>query len=100
MNLNKDAEYNAYIKLLQEPSNKNKPIIFKDTLTKEQALKLYVACVVNKRQMKGNLPTDFTLLKNMKDIPAADLQKCLNVRQPNNSANSQHNCLQRINHGR
>ena len=100
VNLNKDAEYNAYIKLLQEPSNKNKPIIFKDTLTKEQALKLYVACVVNKRQMKGNLPTDFTLLKNMKDIPAADLQKCLNVRQPNNSVNSQHNCLQRINHGR
>ena len=100
VNLNKDAEYNAYIKLLQEPSNKNKPIIFKDTLTKEQALKLYVACVVNKRQMKGNLPTDFTLLKNMKDIPAADLQKCLNVVQYNNSANSQHNCLQRINHGR
>lgn len=100
VNLNKDAEYNAYIKLLQEPSNKNKPIIFKDTLTKEQALKLYVACVVNKRQMKGNLPRDFTLLKNMKDISAADLQKCLNVIQQNNSANSQHNCLQRINHGR
>lgn len=98
--LNNDAEYETYVRLLNEPSNKNKPVFFKDTLTKEQALKLYVACVAHKRQMKGNLPTDFSSLKNLKDIPAADLQKCLNVVQHNNSANLQQACLQRMNRGR
>lgn len=98
--LNNDAEYETYVRLLNEPSNKNKPVFFKDTLTKEQALKLYVACVAHKRQMKGNLPTDFSSLKKLKDIPAADLQKCLNVVQHNNSASVQQAYLQRINRGR
>lgn len=98
--LNNDAEYETYVRLLNEPSNKNKPVFFKDTLTKEQALKLYVACVAHKRQMKGNLPTDFSSLKNLKDIPAADLQKCLNVVQHNNSVNLQQAYLQRMNRGR
>lgn len=98
--LNNDAEYETYVRLLNEPSNKNKPVFFKDTLTKKQALKLYVACVAHKRQMKGNLPTDFSSLKNLKDIPAADLQKCLNVVQHNNSVNLQQACFQRMNRGR
>ena len=51
-------------------------MIFKDTLTKEQALKLYVACVNNNRQMKGALPKDFSQLVNLKGIPAEDLKKC------------------------
>jgi len=50
--------------------------------------------------MKGSLPTDFSSLKNLKDIPAADLQKCLNVVQHNNSANLQQAYLQRMNRGR
>lgn len=98
--LNKDAEYDAYIKLLQEPSNKNKPVIFKDTLTKEQALKLYIACVVSKRQMKGKLPEDFSALKNLKDIPAADLQKGLNAIRQNNSTNFQYRQRQQARGGR
>ena len=85
--MGKDAEYDMYVKLLKEPSNQNKPIIFKDTLTKEQALKLYVACVNNNRQMKGAVPKDFSLLKKLRDIPAADLQKCQRTICQNNQQN-------------
>lgn len=74
--LSRDADYDVYVKLLKEPSNKNKPVIFKDTLTKEQALKLYVACVNNNRQMKGALPKDLSQLKTLRGIPAEDLKKC------------------------
>lgn len=83
----KDAEYDMYVKLLQEPSNKNKPVIFKDTLTKEQALKLYVACVNNNRQMKGAVPKDFSALQKLRDIPADDLQKCQQTIQQGNRQN-------------
>lgn len=75
--VSKDAQYDAYVKLLQEPSNKSKPIIFKDTLTEEQALKLYVACVNSNRIMKGAVPRDLKKLSSLRDIPAADLQRCV-----------------------
>lgn len=77
--VSKDAQYDAYVKLLQEPSNKSKPIIFKDTLTEEQALKLYVACVNSNRIMKGAVPRDLKKLSSLRDIPAADLQRCAQV---------------------
>lgn len=75
--VSKDAQYDAYVKLLQEPSNKSKPIIFKDTLTEEQALKLYVACVNSNRIMKGAVPRDLKKLSSLRDIPTADLQRCV-----------------------
>ena len=74
--VSKDAQYEAYVKLLQEPSNKTKPVIFKDSLTEEQALKLYVACVNSNRIMKGAVPRDLKKLSSLRDIPAADLQRC------------------------
>lgn len=82
-----NADYDVYDKLLQEPTNKNKPVIFKDTLTEEQALKLYVACVKNKRTMKGNIPKDLTGLKNLRGVPLADIQRCQNAsgQRTNNS---------------
>lgn len=84
--LSRDADYDVYVKLLKEPSNKNKPVIFKDTLTKEQALKLYVACVNNNRQMKGTLPKDFSQLRKLKGVPAEDLKKCQQSISRNQSA--------------
>ncbi len=98
--LSNDAEYEMYVRLLNEPSNKNKPIVFKDTLTKEQALKLYVACVVYKRKMKGNLPKDFSTIKKLKDIPTADMQKTLDTVRQNNSINFQYMSQYRQNGGR
>ena len=74
--LSRDADYDVYVKLLKEPSNAAKPVVFKDTLTKEQALKLYVACVNSNRQMKGALPKDLSQLKYLKGVPAEDLKKC------------------------
>ncbi len=74
--MGKDAQYDVYVKLLQEPTNKNRPVMFKNSLTKEQALKLYVACVKTNRKMLGAVPTDFKGLAKLKDIPAADMQKC------------------------
>ena len=61
-------------------------MIFKDTLTKEQALKLYVACVNNNRQMKGTLPKDFSQLRKLKGVPAEDLKKCQQSISRNQSA--------------
>ena len=74
--MGKDAQYDVYVKLLQEPTNKNRPVMFKNSLTKEQALKLYIACVKTNRKMLGAVPTDFKGLAKLKDIPAADMQKC------------------------
>lgn len=95
--MGKDAQYDAYVKLLQEPTNKNRPVMFKDTLSKEQALKLYVACVKTNRKMLGAVPTDFKGLSKLKDIPAADLQKCQQAIGQNGGQNP---ALQKIQQGR
>lgn len=95
--MGKDAQYDAYVKLLQEPTNKNRPVMFKDTLSKEQALKLYVACVKTNRKMLGAVPTDFKELSKLKDIPVADLQKCQQAIGQNGGQNS---ALQKIQQGR
>lgn len=73
--LNSDAQYETYRKLLNEPKNKNKPVKFKENLTEEQALKLYVACVVAGRRMTGAVPQDLSGINRLRDIPAADMQQ-------------------------
>lgn len=70
-----NAEYDLYNKLMQEPTNKNKKVEFLDTLSKEQALMLYIACVNNGRQMTGAVPTDLSEINNLRGIPATELRK-------------------------
>lgn len=70
-----DAEYETYKKLLSEPTNKNKAVRFKDDLTEEQALKLYIACINSGRKMRGAVPTNLEKIKLLKNIPAAEMNK-------------------------
>lgn len=84
VNLSPNSQYETYTKLLAEPTNKNKVINFSQELTDQQALKLYVACVVSGRKMKGSVPTDLSRLDQLADIPAADLQKAKNHINRNN----------------
>lgn len=73
------AKYDVYVKLLQEPTNKSKPIRFKETLSEEQALKLYVACINNGRKPVGKIPTNLTAIENIQDIPFSEKQKFKNI---------------------
>ena len=84
VNLSPNSQYETYTKLLAEPTNKNKVINFSQDLTEQQALKLYVACVVSGRQMKGSVPTGLSGIEKLTDIPAADLQKAKNYINHNN----------------
>jgi len=95
-NVSANAEYDVYKKLVAEPVNKNLRVRFKDTLTEEQALKLYVACVISGRKMSGNIPADLHKIQQLNDIPSADLKKfnsILNADKPN--LNQQNNLQQR-----
>ncbi len=84
--ISKNAEYDSYIKLLNEPSNKKRPVAFKDTLSEEQALKLYVACKKCGRKMIGAVPTDLSKLPRLQGIPPEDIQRC--QAEINQSANN------------
>lgn len=75
VNVSAHAEFDTFKKLVNEPSNKNKRVRFEETLSKEQALKLYVACVNSGRKMSGNIPTDFSQLASMRDIPPEEINK-------------------------
>ena len=75
VSVSRDAEYDTYIKMINEPSSKNRTIKFKDTLTKEQALKLYIACINNGRKVVGKIPTDLSQVDNLKNIPSSEVDK-------------------------
>lgn len=75
LSVSNDSAYDTYMKILKEPSNKNNVINFLPTLSHDEALKLYVACVAQGRQMSGNVPTDLNGLENIQGIPAADVRK-------------------------
>ncbi|MBO6281591.1 MAG: hypothetical protein J6N49_03565 [Alphaproteobacteria bacterium] len=84
-----NADYNLYTKLLQEPTNKNKPVEFLDTLTKEQALTLYIACINNGRRPVGAVPRDLSGIENIQGIPESELQKFRQLESGGPSGSSQ-----------
>lgn len=90
VNVSGDAEYETYKKLLNEPTNKNKAVRFKDDLTEEQALKLYVACVNSGKKMRGAVPKNLDKIKMLKDIPVAEINK-FNYRMSIDNNNRQNN---------
>ena len=63
---------------------KNNTIEFASTLSKEQALMLYVACVNYGRKMSGCVPKDLSGINKLKGVPSAELNK-FNHRTGNNS---------------
>ncbi len=73
--VSKNADYELYVKLLREPSNHDAPVEFLDTLSREQALMLYVACVNNGRTMRGAVPTDLSGIEQIRGISAAEMNK-------------------------
>ena len=75
VNLSQNCKYEMYDRLVKEPSGAKRAILFKDTLSEEQALMLYVACVNNGRKMRGVLPKDLSLVETMEAIPQAERDK-------------------------
>lgn len=75
VDISSSADFDLYVKLLKEPSSKNNVIKFANTLSKEQALMLYVACTNYGRRMSGNIPTDLSQIKNLKGIPPEEINK-------------------------
>ena len=74
ISVSSNADFDLYVKILKEPSNKNAPIEFLDTLTEKQALTLYVACINYGRKPIGKVPTNLSNIDNL-GIPAAELNK-------------------------
>lgn len=91
VNLSPQSQYETFVKLLDEPTNKHKVINFAADLSLQQALRLYVACVAAGRKMKGNVPTDLSALNQLTDIPAADVKRAKNfaARTSNNQRQAQ-----------
>lgn len=83
------ANYEVYDKLLKEPTNKEKSVRFKETLSNEQALKLYVACINNGRKAVGKIPTNLEAIDNLQDIPLSEKQKFKNIIARNSSQQNQ-----------
>lgn len=73
--IGKNATYELYVKILKEPTSQNAPVEFLNTLSKEQALLLYIACINNGRRPIGAVPTDLTGIEKLKGIPAAEINK-------------------------
>ena len=84
VNVTSNADFELYVKLLKEPNIKNNTIEFASTLSKEQALMLYVACVNYGRKMSGCVPKDLSGINKLKGVPSAELNK-FNHRTGNNS---------------
>lgn len=70
-----NCKFGFYKKLLEEPSNKYKVVNFENTLSEEQKIMLYVACINSGRKVKGNVPTDFSMVEHMDSIPLAQKNK-------------------------
>ena len=83
--ISKNATYELYVKMLREPNSKNAPIEFMNTLSKEQALLLYIACINNGRRPIGAVPTDLSGIEKLKGVPAAEINK-FNYRMQQNSS--------------
>ena len=79
VHVSSNAPYDLYVKLLHEPTNANKPVEFLDSLTHEQALTLYVACINSGRQVRGHVPTDLSGIENIQGIPPAALNRFRHV---------------------
>ena len=75
VNVGSNADFELYVKLLKEPSSKNNVIKFAPTLSKEQALMLYIACTNYGRKMSGQVPTDLSGIDKLTGIPAAEMNK-------------------------
>lgn len=75
VSMSNNAEYDLYVKMLKEPSNAGKPVEFLPTLSRKQALMLYVACINNGRKPTGAVPQDISAIENMPDIPSVELNK-------------------------
>ncbi len=73
--VSQNANYQLYVKLLNEPSKQNAPIEFLETLRKEQKLLLYIACINNGRKPIGAVPTDFSDIENLQGIAPAEINK-------------------------
>ena len=73
--VSRNADYDLYDKLLKEPTNKTKPVEFLDTLTQEQALTLYIACINNGRRPVGAVPRDLSGIDRLQGIPESELRK-------------------------
>lgn len=69
-----NAGYDLYMKMLAEPTNKAKKVEFLETLSEEQALTLYVACINSGRIPTGRVPTDLSKIDRMASIPEAAKQ--------------------------
>ena len=69
-----NAGYDLYVKMLAEPTNKARKVEFMDTLSEEQALTLYVACINSGRVPTGKVPTDLSKIERMSSIPEAAKQ--------------------------
>lgn len=87
-----NADFALYVKLLKEPSSKNNTIEFAPTLSREQALMLYIACVNYGRKMSGRVPTDLSGISRLQGIPPEELNK-FNHRS-GNSGNQQTNVVE------
>ncbi|MBR1601178.1 MAG: hypothetical protein IJ677_06315 [Alphaproteobacteria bacterium] len=100
-----NADFELYVKLLKEPSSKNNVIEFAQTLSKQQALMLYIACTNYGRRMSGKVPTDLSGIDKLQGIPPAEMNK-FNHRtgrgqnQQTTQMNLQHNVTSMINSGR
>lgn len=91
--VSKKADYELYVKLLKEPSTQNAPIEFLSTLSKEQALLLYIACINNGRHPVGAVPTDFSGIDRLQGVSPLEINKFRHRMQQSStsapSANSQ-----------
>ena len=75
VNVSSNADFELYVKLLKEPSTKNNVIEFAPTLSKEQALLLYIACTNYGHKMSGKVPTDLSGIDNLQGIPPEEMNK-------------------------
>ncbi len=82
VSLGKTCGYEMYDRLVKEPSGANKAIRFENTLSKEQALMLYVACINNGRRMRGAIPHDLSAIDTMTSIPQAERDKFKSLTTP------------------
>ena len=73
--MGKTCHYEMYKRLVEEPSSAKKTVRFENTLSEEQALMLYVACVNSGRKMRGDIPTDLSKIETMVTIPQAERDK-------------------------
>ena len=72
--ISENAGYDLYVKMLAEPTNRARKVEFIDTLSKEQALTLYVACINSGRIPTGKVPTDLSQIDSLTSIPEAAKQ--------------------------